>query len=85
MVQLTGDALVVWLRVWTEIPAVGQELDTEPAVALDVFRLEARTLGGEAVGPEEDRELLPEGSRDPGEPLGSVFRAGVAHEAYLEM
>jgi hypothetical protein len=85
MIQPSGEAFVVRLGVGAEGTANLQELDTELAVALDVFRLEAGSLCGEPVGPGEDRELLPEGSRGPGEPLGRVVRAGVTHESYLEV
>ncbi len=69
----------------TEIPADPQKLDAELAVSLDVLGSQAWTLGGETVGPAEDRKLLPEGTRSSGEPLGRVIRARVTHEAYLEV
>src|SRR5918997_4254343 len=85
MIQPIFKAFVVRLGVGAEGPTSLQELDAELAVALDVFGLEAWSLCGETVGPGEDRELLSEGSRGPGEPLGYVVRAGVAHKSYLEV
>ena len=54
----------------TEGAASVQERGAERLVALDVLGPEARALGGEAVGPAQDRELLPEGTGGQGESLG---------------
>ncbi len=85
MTQAAREVLIVRLGVWAEISALAEEFDTEFAVTLDVFELQTRTLGGETVGPAEDRELLAEGPYSPGEPLGRIVGPGVAHEAYLEV
>ena len=65
--------------------ARAEELGAQIAMTLYVFWLEARALGGEAVGPAQDGELLPEGTGGAGEPLGRVVGAVVLHEAYLQV
>ena len=71
-----GDVLfqcrVVGVGVGAEFAADAQEPGAELLVALQVFGLEARALGGEAVGPTQDGELLPEGPGGAGEPFGRV-------------
>ncbi len=83
--EVSGQGLVVRFGVGTERAAGAEELGAEFLVALEVLRLEARALRGEAVGPAQDRELLPEGSGGAGEPVGRVVGAGVVHEAYLQV
>ena len=54
-------------------------------MAPQVLGLEARALGGEAVGPAQDGELFAEGSGGAGESLRRVVGTGIAHKAYLQM
>src|ERR687894_2609785 len=75
--QDLGQRRVVRLGVGTEGAAGAEELDAQLLVALEVLRLEARALRGEAVGPAEDGELLPERPGRPDETVGPVVGAGV--------
>src|ERR671917_2067819 len=83
--HLPGEPSVVRVRVRTEGSARAPEPGTELLVARDVLGLEARPLGGEAVGPAQDRELLPEGACGPRQPAGRVVRVLALHEAYLQV
>src|SRR5215211_6836429 len=76
---------VVGVGVGAECTADAEEPGAEFLVALQVFGLEAWALGGEAVGPTQDGELLPEWSGGAGESFGRVVRAGMAHKAYLQV
>src|SRR5215218_6182619 len=60
--QAPRERPVVRVGVRPERAARAQKPGAESLVALDVLGLEARALGGEAVGPAKDRELLPEGT-----------------------
>ena len=71
--------------MWDEVAAGFEEVGAEGYVAVYVFGLQARALGGEAVGEAQDGEFFAEGARGPGETVGGVVRAGVPHEAYLEV
>ena len=77
----TGESFVVRVGVGAEGAARVEELGAELPVALDVLGLEARALGGEAVGPAQAGELLPEGSGGAGEPNWRVVGAMVFHKA----
>jgi hypothetical protein len=73
----------VWVR--TELAPDAQKPGAQILVAPQVLGREARALGGKAVGPTQDGELLAERPCGPGEPFGRVFGAGMTHEAYLKM
>src|SRR5215210_881515 len=76
-----GEPSVVRVGVGTEGAARVEELGAQVAMTLYVLGLEARALGGEAVGPAQDGELLPEGTGGAGEPGRRVVGAVVFHEA----
>lgn len=67
------------------LPASFKELLAERPVALDVLVVQAWPLGGEPVGPGENRQLLPERSGGPHEPLRRVVRSRMAHKTYLQV
>jgi hypothetical protein len=69
---------VVRFGVRAELAADAQKPGAEILVAPQVLGLEARTLGGEAVGPAQDGELLAEQPGGPGEPLRRVVGLGMA-------
>jgi len=76
---------VVRLGVGTELAARTEELDAEFVVAFEMLPFQARALGGEAVGPAQNREFLSEGTGGAGEPTGRVVGAVIGHEAYLQV
>ena len=78
-----GGAATVGVRA--ELAADAQKPGAEILVAPQVLGLEARTLGGEAVGPAQDGELLAEQPGGPGDPLRQVVGLGIAHKAYLQV
>src|SRR5215218_1878568 len=78
-------ARVVRFGVRAQLSADAEKRGAEILVAPQVLGLEARTLGGEAVGPAKDGELLAERPDGPGEPLRRVIGLGIAHKAYLQV
>ena len=66
-------------------PADAEELGAEVVVAVQVLLLQPRSLGGDPVGPTQDRQLFAERSRGPGEPSRRVVRALVAHKPDLQV
>ena len=76
---------VVRFGVRAQLAANAQKPGAEILVAPQVLGLEARTLGGEAVGPAQHSEFLTERSGGPCEPLRRVVGTGIAHKAYLQM
>ena len=73
----------VWIRA--QLAANAQEPGAEILVTPQVLGLEARALGGEAVGPAQDGELLAERPGGAGEPLRRVVGTGISHKAYLQV
>ena len=76
---------IVGHGVGTQPAADAQKPGAELLVAPQVLGLETRALGGEAVGPTQNGELLTEGPGGPGEPLRRVVCTGIAHKAYLQV
>ena len=76
---------VVRFGVRAQLAANAQKPGAEILVAPQVLGLEARTLGGEAVGPAQNGEPLAEWPGGPGEPLRRVVGLGIAHKAYLQV
>ena len=55
--QPPGEPFVVGVRVGAEGATLAQKPGAERLVTLDMLGLEARSLGGEAVGQAQDRQL----------------------------